>query len=212
MAKVAKSKKIDLVGASHARRVAAMMTGRGITSHLIETGHWRATKQEVSKLLADIKTAIGDLPSDEVAIVLFMLDNAYYKARAEDGNLIPHSRDITGKYHIYGDVLGAPMESNKQVLLQLVPLIKALQDYDKIVMTPLPRYLWSNCCDDPNHAPNISSVDQCWMAWRAYRNCGVACFFVSGSTSKFATLDLNWRSFSGGWVTPFTPQQRAIRW
>jgi hypothetical protein len=158
-ARVAKSKKIILVGASHARRVAEMMTERGITTHLLETGHWRATKQEVSKLLADIKAAMGDLPSDEVAIVLFMLDNAYYKARAEDGNLIPHSRDITGRYHIYGDVMGAPMETNKQVLLQLVPLIKALQDYDKIVMTPLPRYLWSSCCDDPDHAPNIASVD-----------------------------------------------------
>jgi hypothetical protein len=31
------------------------------------------------------------------------------------------------------------------------------QEYDKLVLTPLPRYLYASCCGDQEHAPNINN-------------------------------------------------------
>jgi hypothetical protein len=35
--------------------------------------------------------------------------------------------------------------------------MKALPEYDKLLLTPIPRYLWSSCCEDPTHAPNVAA-------------------------------------------------------
>jgi hypothetical protein len=149
---------IILILASHARRIKTKMEEAGVTVKLIETSHWRATKQEVTKLTGDIQTALGGLSSDKAAIILGMCDNAYYRARAEDGTLIPHRRAPDGTYHIDGDIMGSPVESCKQVFSQVSPMLKHFQDFDKLLMVPLPRYLWSACCEDYEHAPNVREV------------------------------------------------------
>jgi hypothetical protein len=100
-----------MVGASHMRRTAEILTNMGIQVKMVETAHWRATKKEVQQLLQDIRTQIGDSKSDEVVIVMGMTDNAYYLARAEDGSLIPNCRSIDGSYHMHGEVAGAPLIS-----------------------------------------------------------------------------------------------------
>jgi hypothetical protein len=151
-------KVIILVGASHARHIKTKMDEAGIIVKHIETSHWRATKQEVTKLTEDIQAVVGNLPSDKVAIILGMCNNAYYRARDEDGTLIPHRRAPDGTYHIDGDILGSPVESCKQVFSQLYPMLKHFQDIDKLLMVLLPRYLWDACCDDPQHAPNVREI------------------------------------------------------
>jgi hypothetical protein len=91
-----------------------------------------------------------------VVLVLGMTDNAYYLARAEDGSLIPNCRSPDGTYHMHGEIVGSPLDSCRQVFLQLEGLLKELQDYDKILLVPIPRYLWHSCCDDPDHGPNVA--------------------------------------------------------
>jgi hypothetical protein len=129
----------------------------GIQVWHVETAHWRATTKEVQLLLDEIKKAIGVRKSDEVVLVLGMTDNAYFLARAEDGSLIPNCRSSDGTYHMHGEIVGSPLDSSRQVFLQLEGLLKDLQDFDKILLAPLPRYLWQSCCDDPDHGPNVVS-------------------------------------------------------
>jgi uncharacterized circularly permuted ATP-grasp superfamily protein len=78
-----------MVGASHMRRMAEIMTNMGIQVKMVETAHWRATKKDVQQLLQDIRAQIGDCKSDEVVIAMGMTNNTYYLARAEDGSLLP---------------------------------------------------------------------------------------------------------------------------
>jgi ribosome-associated protein YbcJ (S4-like RNA binding protein) len=152
-------KTVIVVGASHMRRTAEVLADMGIEVKMVETAHWRATKKEVQQLLQDIKERIGSLKSDEVVIVMGMTDNAYYLARAEDGSLIPNCRSTDGSYHMHGEVVGAPLDSCRQVFLQLEPLFKELQDYDKMLLVPLPRYLWQSCCEDPEHGANVANEE-----------------------------------------------------
>jgi hypothetical protein len=106
-----------------------------------------------------VKATIGSERSDAVARVFFMTYNAFYLARAEDGSLLPHCRSIDGTYHMNGDVVCSPLDSSHQVFLQLSPLLKELQDFDKLLMVPLPRYLWNSCCEDIEHGANVASED-----------------------------------------------------
>jgi uncharacterized membrane protein YgcG len=131
----------------------------GASVHVVETAHWRATSREVLKLLEEIKSAMVD--NTEVAVVLGMTDNSFYVARTEDGSLIPHRRDIEGKYHMDGDILCSPLDSSRQVFLQLVPLLQGLPDVDKVLLAPIPRYLYNSCCLDMEHGPNVIEDDHC---------------------------------------------------
>jgi hypothetical protein len=152
-------KVVILAGASHMRRTADALRELGIVVKVVETAHWRATKREVQLLLENIREAIGDAKSDEVVLVLGMTDNAYYLARAEDGSLLPNCRSTDGSYHMHGEIVGSPLDSCRQVFLQLETLLKELQDFDKLLLVPLPRYLWMSCCSDPEHGPNVLEDD-----------------------------------------------------
>jgi hypothetical protein len=48
-----------------------------------------------------------------------------------------------------------PPETSRRSFLQIIPLLKAFAEYNKLVLAPIPRYLYSSCCDDHEHAPNI---------------------------------------------------------
>jgi hypothetical protein len=51
-----------------------------------------------------------------------------------------------------------------------------MSDYDKLFVVPLPRYLWTPCCRDPEHSQNItedgyaesqlSDLDACHRLWK----------------------------------------------
>jgi hypothetical protein len=143
----------------------------------VETAHWRATTKEVQMLLEEIKKANGERKSDEVVLVLGMTDNAYFLARAEDGSLIPNCRSTDGTYHMHGEIVGSPLDSSRQVFLQLEGLLKELQDFDKILLAPRPRYLWQSCCEDPDHGPTFrarATQISFWRRRRQCRNCGEA--------------------------------------
>jgi hypothetical protein len=150
-------KKIILVGASHMRRLQEKLTGSGIESSLVEAQpiHWRATTQLVNDLTANIKMAVGMQSGDEVAIVIGALDNSYFQTRYEDGEATPIRRSVEGIYHVDGDIVCSPLDSAKKAFNQMVPLLKSFQEYDKMFLAPIPRYLWRACCDNPAHAPNI---------------------------------------------------------
>jgi hypothetical protein len=38
-------------------------------------------------------------------------------------------------------------------------MLKELQDFDKLLMVPIPRYLWNSCCEDAEHGTNVASED-----------------------------------------------------
>jgi hypothetical protein len=136
------------------RRTALLLANK---VKIVLDGPLESHKMDVDKLLEDVKTTIGSDRSDSVALVFYMTDNAFYLARAEDGSLLPHCRSIDGTYHM--NVVCSPLDSSRQVFLQLSPMLKELQDFDKLLMVPIPRYLWNSCCDDAEHGANVASEE-----------------------------------------------------
>jgi hypothetical protein len=58
-----------------------------------------------------------------------------------------------------GDLVCAPTDTAKQLFLNMVPLLKEFNSYQKIILTPLPRYLYAPCCTDQDHIPNLENED-----------------------------------------------------
>jgi hypothetical protein len=105
-----------------------------------------------------------------------MTDNAYFMARPEDGIPVQHKRGLDNIYHVEGDIICAPIESAKKMLQQVMPVFSTFSGHDKILLTPLPRYLYDSCCEEPDHAPNVldlghvdsqlADLDATYKMWR----------------------------------------------
>jgi hypothetical protein len=188
-------RKFVLVGASHVKRLKEVLSDMGEEFVIVETPHFRLMKTDVANLTTSIKEAIGDNREDAV-LVINVLDNAFFVAMSEDGHTCPIRKDITGKYHVDGDVVCAPAETSKRLFSNLFPLLQEFKDVPKLVPTPLPRYLYSSCCDDLDHVPglllpglieglldNLDTLRSCGVEWHSERSC---------RTLRFAT----WPGFS----------------
>jgi hypothetical protein len=110
-------------------------------------GGWQAGKIAVESLAQELGEAKVSFPPEAV-IVLQVFDNiAYYVVTSED-TIIPCRKDVSGRYHVDGDLLLSPYIRN------CLPIIHQLEDLPKIVLSPLPRYLTQGCCTDQEHASN----------------------------------------------------------
>jgi hypothetical protein len=148
---------VVVIGASHAKRLHEYLKSTGVKSRWLETRNWRPKTAAVDLLMAEMEKGVEGL--NNPAIIFMLLDNGYFQTASEDGSIIPHSRDSLGHYHVDGDLVCGPAECAKKLFQQVIPAFKKFSSLDKILMTPIPRYLWDSCCGDKDHAPNIRSAD-----------------------------------------------------
>ena len=64
-----------------------------------------------------------------------------------------------GLYHIDGELVVAPQESFLHTLKTSLPLFKLASGRQAVLLTPLPRYWLTNCCQDPEHITNRADGD-----------------------------------------------------
>jgi hypothetical protein len=129
----------------------------GISADRVITKNWRATSAHVTSLITNIKIAIGLCSEDEVVLVLGMFNNSFFQALYEYGNYCPKSKQLDGSFHVDGDIACPATGTSRRSFLQIIPLWKAFAEYNKLVLASIPRYLYSSCCDDIEHAPNIKT-------------------------------------------------------
>jgi hypothetical protein len=167
---------VIILGASHARNISEVLTSKGYKCRYLETPNWRAVSPIIQAKIAVLKRILQEDGMHDAIIIPAMLDNAFYLARYEDGAEIGIRRAVDGQYHIDGSLGYAPREKQMIIFTQLEPLLRTFSDNDKIMLMPLPRYLWESCCGDQDHGPNIledgqvieqlSSIDAAFKLWR----------------------------------------------
>jgi hypothetical protein len=150
--------KFFLVGASHAKRLCEVMTGLNMEAVTLGTTSWFPNKKNRDKLADELKEFLEGLepdPEKQVVVIFANLDKSYFQARSEDGSFIFH-RLHDGTYHVNGDLVACPMEQLKFLFELLIPVFNANAGMRRLLLCPIPRYLWKGCCEDPDHAPNRS--------------------------------------------------------
>ncbi len=95
--------KIVFIGGSNARYLSQAAAMLGIDASMIASGGWKLTRENVDKLIPDLRELLGCLPPS-TPIVLFCLDNSYFLAATEEGGMVPISRCVPGDstFHVNG--------------------------------------------------------------------------------------------------------------
>ena len=145
-----------LVGSSHASRTATAMRDSGAEVIEATIPAWRPTAAQIDSIQAKLTGAIEGLESACVVFELF--DNSFYYAQCDDGSLIPARKGQDGRYHVDGDSVLAPKETQFNLFKKMLPVFEAAKHLRRILVPPLPRYLHSSCCEDPEHVPNLRRV------------------------------------------------------
>ena len=148
-----------VVGASLAGRLCAALEGAGHNSVHIKTVSWRPTPDTIKRAAQELSEAVAAATST-TCIVFQFLDSAAFYARCEDGSLVParqgldENSDPDGRFHLDGELVVAPKELFLHTLKTSLPLLKAAGDLKKVLLSPLPRYWLTNCCEDIDHIAN----------------------------------------------------------
>jgi hypothetical protein len=92
----------------------------GIDASMIASGGWKPTRENVDKLILDLRELLGSLPPG-TPIVLFCLDNSCFLSATEEGGMVPISRCVPGysTFHVNGALVVAPERALQHAVDQL---------------------------------------------------------------------------------------------
>jgi hypothetical protein len=148
------------VGGSNAKNLSQAASNLGIDSYMLAKGGWKITRENIEKLIPDLKELMGSLPAG-TPIIIFCLDNSCFLAATEEGGLVPISKCVPEDdgYHVNGALVVAP-ECALQLTIDLLKrLVTELSDYQIFIVTPITRYIMGPCCDAPGHVSNSGDPD-----------------------------------------------------
>ena len=111
-------------------------------------------KQKVAKMCEDLKAVLAETGEDCI-VVYQMLDANFFLAKSDEGGLLPICKLISGEYHVFGELAFAPKELQYSIFCTANPLLEVAGVRRTILLTPLPRYLLTSCCSNPEHVSNM---------------------------------------------------------
>jgi hypothetical protein len=144
--------KVIVIGASHSTIISEKLKSMGHNVYSLCSPGWLLTTQSVELLLDSIKKIEG---FDNAICVIDGISNVTYRFEQEEGITYPPVK-LGGKYHMAGKVVSSSKEQLVTSLNKLKPILELLKG-EKIFLPPLPRYLYTSCCDLPDHCEGVGS-------------------------------------------------------
>jgi hypothetical protein len=141
-----------VIGSSNAAKTAKALEDRGFSVSLIYKANWRVTSEAVEQLTSETASAIQDM--DPTTIVYQILDNSSFYGRTRDGSRTAPRSEEDGIFHLVGDVTISTKETQLEHFNIIKPLLNLASKRRCILVTPLPRYVISGCCLNPDHCSN----------------------------------------------------------
>ncbi len=145
--------RVVLAGASHMIRLAESMGPETVS--LAYQG-FRPREPMISDLANKLRSL--KLNSRDT-VVLDLLSNSAFMGSDTFGLPTEAVRAEDGRYHIVGSLLVAPISCAKRVLQTCSPLAEALRDTGVVLLSPVPRYIHTKCCEDPSQIENFDDQD-----------------------------------------------------
>jgi len=98
-----------IIGGSNARDLAYATSSLGVETYKLATSGWKLSRENVDKILPDLRELLSGLPSD-TPVIFFCLDNSSFLAASEEGGLVPISKCVPEDdgYHMAGALVVAP--------------------------------------------------------------------------------------------------------
>jgi len=140
-------------GGSNCKRLATTLKEKGVDLVDLTVPGWTPTASNISKLRQDISNLN---PDQDSLFICDLMSNVCFGFEQLTGSLALPVKS-GGTYHMYGKVTVNSKDSTHHVLEKLLPVFGAVPGL-KIVLPPLPRYMFSPCCGDPSHCEDIGNA------------------------------------------------------
>ncbi len=146
-----------LIGASHLANIAKHLENeKWKVTDLTKPG-WLINKDTVEEMMATVTDTAAGVNLESAVVILQLFDSSVYLVNKSDGEKRLPRKDRHGTYHIEGSLVVADKSTVKDLVQQLVPLLKLLGNSRKILLTPLARYWVAPCCSSDDHHINYNT-------------------------------------------------------
>jgi hypothetical protein len=146
-----------VIGSSNASKLSVALSQQGYSSCVIFNQNFRINAASVEEMRPRVKEAIRDM--DPSVIVFHCLDNSIFYARSPDGSRTAPKRGPDGLFHVEGEVTVCSRDVLNEHLTALRPLLDLVGKRRGIMIAPLPRYVVTGCCSNPEHCCNRRLLD-----------------------------------------------------
>jgi hypothetical protein len=143
-----------LVGSSNASKMSALLTEKGKSTGLLFSPGWTISRREVDEMAAMINRRVNE--EDPAIVILQILDNSVFYVKTEDGSRHLPRKDADGRIHVDGEIRVCSGEVQEDHFRALKPIFDAIGKKKCIVISPMPRYVSSGCCNNSGHVANRS--------------------------------------------------------
>jgi hypothetical protein len=150
---------VVLVRASHATRLIDHLESANLAVVDSTMPGFRITEQSIAELSADLAERVADLDPENTVVLIQLLDNSVFECLTEQGDKVLPKRGGDGKYHAPGNLKVIGKDSLRELFMKMQPIFKTVKNFSVVVLSPLPRYLWHRCCNDPSHIVNSEQTD-----------------------------------------------------
>jgi hypothetical protein len=157
------SGRIFKIGASHiVKTVGGLMSSSFDIINCAKPG-WQANKAAIAELGSKLKS---NNISDEDVIIIDPIANSVFCGTDSEGDHVDPVRLQDKRYHIPGDLTCRSKSKIKKLLDDLAGILPKETMPRLILIVPIPRYVTSRCCDDPDHINNfehesyVSDIDR----------------------------------------------------
>jgi hypothetical protein len=134
--------------------MAAVAAATGVEySDLSEPG-FRVTKDSADRLTGRLQDEQKNTTKRTI-VIFYLYDNSVFFSAQDDGSRsLPIRSRIDNKYHVPGELGFADHNVLKTLVNNSINLLRAAGENEKIILSPLPRYLIP-CCEDDQHLINM---------------------------------------------------------
>jgi hypothetical protein len=132
--------------------MAAAADSLGISHAVVSLSHSRITATAIADAAEQLADEMSSSPG-KVVIVYMIYDNNCFFSVADDGTKVLPARGVDNRYHAHGKLEVADHATVKLLVNTSTPLLRAGGNNEKIILSPLPRYILP-CCGDESHVSN----------------------------------------------------------
>jgi hypothetical protein len=134
------------------RQLIPFLQASGYTVTDLTQPGWLATEENINILISKM----SELKIDpDFSVVLDLFSNCSHRYENFDGTQSLPFKEA-GKYHMAGPVVPCADHTFKRIVKMLSPVLLSAQNAKKIVIPPLPWYVFNPCCSGKNHCTNFT--------------------------------------------------------
>jgi hypothetical protein len=144
--------KVVLLGASNLGCCAQRLRKRGKQVIDLTQPGWVASSENIEAMAEKLKNTVCNEAS---TLVFDLFGNSSFRFEQFDGSLsMPFKH--AGRYHLAGKIAVCPLPVYKRILENTAPVLTLHQSAKVVIVPPLPRYLFSGCCNQSGHSTNVN--------------------------------------------------------